>query len=118
MTPRMTVLNAAQKTVKVRELNDAFRTSFNGGRVMLTSGVSALPETFKAQVIERVKNFSEFDAGNDPYGEHDFVNFELEGRSFFAKIDYYDRDVRFGADDPSDPEETTRVMTIMLAEEY
>ena len=85
---------------------------------MLTAGFNALPETLKAQVIERVKTFSEFDAANDPHDEHDFVSFELEGLRFFAKIDYYDRDIRFGAEDPSDPDQTTRIMTIMLADEY
>ena len=85
---------------------------------MLTAGFNALSETLKAQVIDRVKTFSEFDAANDPYGEHDFVLFELEGLRFFAKIDYYDRDLRFGAEDPTDPQQTTRIMTIMLANEY
>jgi hypothetical protein len=28
---------------KIRELNDAFRTTMTGGRVMLTAGVDALP---------------------------------------------------------------------------
>jgi hypothetical protein len=114
----MPMLDVAHGTTRIRELNDDFRTTFNGGRVMLTSGFNALPETLKAQVIERVKTFSEFDAANDPYGEHDFVNFELEGQRFFAKIDYYGRDVSFGAEDPSDPQQTTRIMTIMLANEY
>jgi hypothetical protein len=118
MAPIMTVLDAAHRTSKIRELNDNFRTTFNGGRVMFTSGLNALPETLKAQVIERIKTFSEFDAGNDPHGEHDFINFEVEGRLFFAKIDYYDRALRFGAEDPSDSEQTTRVMTVMLAHEY
>ena len=85
---------------------------------MLTSGVSALPAPLKAQVINRVKTFSEFDAANDPHDEHDFVNFEIEGRQFFAKIDYYDLDLSFGANDPSNPDQTTRIMTIMLADEY
>jgi hypothetical protein len=85
---------------------------------MLTSGFNALPTVLKELAIDRVRTFSEFKAENDPHGEHDFVNFELEGQQFFAKIDYYDRDMRFGADDPSDPEQTTRVMTIMLAHEY
>jgi len=112
------MLDVAHRTTRIRELNDALRTTFNGGRVMLTSGFNALPETLKALVIERVKTFSEFDAGNDPHGEHDFVNVEIEGQRFFAKIDYYDHDLRFGADNPSDPEQTIRVMTIMLADEY
>lgn len=85
---------------------------------MLTSGFNALPETLKAQVIECVKTFSEFDAANDPHGEHNFVNFEVEGQLFFGKIDYFDRTLHFGAGDPSDPEQTTRVLTIMLANEY
>jgi hypothetical protein len=114
----MAMLDAAHRTSKIRELNDAFRATFQGGRVMLTSGLNALPETLKAQVIERVKTFSEFEAANDPHGEHDFINFEIDGQQFFAKIDYYDRDLRFGAEDPSDPEQTTRIMTILLAYEY
>ena len=49
---------------------------------------------------------------------HDFGSFELCGRKFFWKIEYYDRAMEHGSEDPSDPEQTTRVMTVMLAEEY
>jgi Protein of unknown function (DUF3768) len=55
---------------------------------------------------------------NDPHGEHDFGSFEIEGRKLFFKIDYYDKDMRFGSEDPSDPSKTARVLTLMLAEEY
>ena len=55
---------------------------------------------------------------NDPHGEHDFGSFALAGRKFFWKIDAYDADMQFGSEDPTDPEKTTRVLTIMLAEEY
>ena len=44
--------------------------------------------------------------------------FELAGHTFFWKIDYYDKDTQRGSEDPADPEQTTRVMTIMFAEDY
>jgi hypothetical protein len=110
--------DAADRTARIRELNDAFRSTLSGGRVMLTAGFNALPDTVKSQVIERIKTFTAFDPGNDPYQEHDFVSLEVAGQRFFAKIEYYDQNLRFGADDPGDPERTTRVMTIMLAHEY
>ena len=45
-------------------------------------------------------------------------SFELCGRKFFWKIDYYDRAMEHGSENPTDPEQTTRVMTVMLASEY
>ena len=103
---------------KIRELNDRFRTTMAGGRVTLTAGVDTLPSDVKAMVVRRVATFSEFTPDNDPHGEHDFGSFALAGRKFFWKIDAYDADVRHGSEDPADPAKTTRVLTIMLAEEY
>ena len=84
----------------------------------MTAGVNALPSDVKAMVIRRVAIFSEFTADNDPHEEHDFGNFELAGRKFFFKIDYFDANMEFGSEDPADPAKTTRALTIMLAEEY
>jgi hypothetical protein len=103
---------------KVRELNDAFRRTMTGGRVMLTAGVDALPSDVKAVAIRRVATFSEFTADNDPHGEHDFGSFTLAGRKFFWKIDLYDANMEFGSEDPADASKTTRVLTIMFASEY
>jgi hypothetical protein len=36
----------------------------------------------------------------------------------FWKIDLYDRATEMGSPDPTDPTVTTRVLTIMLADEY
>src|SRR5207253_4078855 len=91
---------------KIRELNDRFRTTMTGGRVMLTAGVDALPSDVKAMVIRRVATFSEFNADNDPHQEHDFGNFTLGGRKFFFKIDYFDAAMEFGSEDPADPSKT------------
>ena len=103
---------------KIAILNDAFRTTFRGGKVMLTAGVNALPDMVKAAVLQRVATFDEFTEDNDPHCEHDFGSFELLGRKFFWKIDAYDRDMQYGSEDPTNPQKTTRVLTIMCADEY
>lgn len=107
-----------EKTARIRELNDAFRRSFVGGRVLMTEGVAALPVKRKAELLAKVRAFDDFDRENDPRGEHDFVNFEHEGQRYFAKIDYYASDMQCGSEDASDTNKTTRVLTIMRADEY
>ena len=59
-----------------------------------------------------------FDRRDDPYGERDFGAFEHSGQRFFFKIDYYDPDLLCGSDDPTNPELTQRVCTVMLASDY
>jgi Protein of unknown function (DUF3768) len=102
----------------IRTLNDNFRSTFVGGRVLMTQGVGALPIATKARVILAVQGFDEFSADNDPHREHDFGSFEVEGETYFWKIDYYALDMDGGSEDPTDPEKTTRVLTIMRADEY
>ena len=103
---------------RVRELNDAFRQTFTGGKVVMTDGVAALPERDLAQLLERVRRFDEFTNDNDPHGEHDFGSIVLEGVTHFFKLDYYAPDMDGGSEDPADPTKTTRVLTIMRADEY
>lgn len=103
---------------KIREFNDVFRQTFLGGRVMLTAGVNALPPETKASVIVKVQNFATFTADNDPHGQHDFGSFDHDGNKFFWKIDCYNKSMDGGSEDFADPTKTTRVLTIMLAEEY
>jgi hypothetical protein len=103
---------------KIALLNDAFRTSFSGGKILVTASVDALPTMVKATALHRVATFSDFSDGNDPSAEHDFGSFELCNRKFFWKIDYYDPDLQHGSEDPADPAKTTRVLTLMLAEDY
>ena len=65
-----------------------------------------------------MRTFETFEAGDDPYGEHDFGAVEIAAEKFFWKIDYYDEAMNGGSEDPADPARTTRVLTIMLADEY
>ena len=114
----MQALSQTAKTTRIRELNDAFRRTFSSGRVMLTPGVHELPDMVKAAALQKTATFDAFTEDNDPHGEHEFGSFELCGRKFFWKIEYYDRAMEYGSEDPSDPAKTTRVMTVMLASEY
>lgn len=108
----------SDKAARVRQLNDQFRTTMTGGQVLITPGVAELPLDVQATVIRKVATFNEFSEDNDPHGEHDFGSFDLIGRTFFWKIDYYDANLEYGSEDPGDPEQTARILTIMLAEEY
>ena len=62
--------------------------------------------------------YDDFDADNDPYGEHDFGMIIAPGHEVLFKIDYYDRNLVHQSPDAADPAVTTRVLTIMRADEY
>jgi uncharacterized protein DUF3768 len=103
---------------KIAELNDSFRRTFRGGTVMMTPGVEEMPDCVKAAALVQVANFKDFNEDNDPHGEHDFGSFEMVNRRFFWKIDYYDKECRYGSEDPANAEKTSRVLTLMLASDY
>lgn len=109
---------ADQRTATIRTKNDAFRSSFAGGRVMLTQGVNALAGEVRGALLAAVQAFDDFSSSSDPHGEHDFGAITLNNAMFFWKIDYYDRDLQYGSPDPTDDAVTCRVLTIMHAEEY
>jgi len=99
-------------------LNDDFRCSFQGGRVLLTIGVSALPREDVVRIQNIVRAYDDFTEENDPHQEHDFGSFALNNVTYYWKIDYYDAECQMGSDDPADPGKTTRVLTILRADEY
>ena len=103
---------------RIAELNDAFRRSFVGGKVVMTASVNALPEAIRTAAIAKVRSFDAFTPNNDPHQEHDFAAFALGGERFNFKIDYYSPDMEHGSEDPCDPKKTVRVLTIMLAADY
>jgi hypothetical protein len=107
-----------KRTDRIRLLNDTLRMTFVGGEVVTTQGVAELTDDERSRVLLAVQGFTDFDAENDPHGEHDFGSFELAGETYFFKVDYYSPDLNGGSEDPADPEQTTRVLTIMRADEY
>jgi hypothetical protein len=108
----------ADDKLVIRRLNDEFRRAGQGGRVMMTSGIERLGSEAVGRVMAEVRVFSTFNEDNDPYGEHDFGSLTAEGHRIFWKIDYYGKDFIAHSPDPADPALTTRILTVMLAEEY
>ena len=106
------------KATKIRELNDAFRRKFAGGRVVVTHGVDILSGEVKAKVIAAVQNFTNFHKANDPHHEHDFGSFAVDAVFYCWKIDYYDLAMSQHSLDATNPDATIRVLTIMCANEY
>lgn len=117
------------KKKEIREGNDLLRTTFFPflGKVVITEGLNLNP--LKDKVLTAVREFTAFDAGNDPHYEHDFGAIEIESEfgqlckkrnkkyeKFFFKIDYYDLKLEFGADPYTEP--FKRVLTVMDASEY
>ena len=104
---------------RIAELNDLCRKAMGiAGRVRQTAGIRALPASVQSAIREKVETFDDFTPDNDPHGEHDFGSFECEGETICWKIDYFDKNMTAGSEDPSDPAKTVRVLTIMLAGEY
>jgi hypothetical protein len=85
---------------------------------MVTSGVQALGTEMLHRIDEAIAAFDEFDEDSDPHGEHDFGVVEMADHEVMFKIDYYDVTLNYLSPDPSNPELTVRVMTLMLVEEY
>lgn len=71
-----------------------------------------------AAILVELTAFSGFTRDNDPHGEHDLGIFEAGDERIMWKIDAYDLAMQYGSPDPADPAITTRVLTIMPAEEY
>ena len=106
------------RPLAIRALNDRFRRTFNGGRVVATAGIMALDEAARLRIFIAVQAFDAFDEGNDPYGEHDFGSIKAEGESIFFKIDYLAPGGSLHSEEPADAANTERAMTIMLASEW
>jgi hypothetical protein len=107
------IYEAVMERNSMRALNDALRQTFTGGRVVVSPGVLSLPPQANAEVLERVRGFSAFDAENAPH--HDFGRFEFAGVTYCFEVDYA-RETNVSND--AIDTKATRVLTIMRADEY
>ncbi|UXT53236.1 DUF3768 domain-containing protein (plasmid) [Agrobacterium tumefaciens] len=108
------------RTIKIRELNDELRTKGYAlnGRIVAMGRLGQDHEAKQIRVVLGASEFNQWTEGDDPYGEHDFGKFEVDGDAFIFKIDYYDLDETHGSEHPEDQKTTIRVMTLMYADDY
>jgi hypothetical protein len=103
------------KTARIRALNDELRQNFAEGIAVMTPGIAALGADAVARIVKTIAVFDDFCHANDPHEEHDFGAFDADGHRVFFRIDLYEEpDVKGANGEPV----VTRVLTIMLAEEY
>ena len=103
---------------EIAKLNDEFRANLSRGVLILTEGIRSNSSEDITTIINKVRNFNDFNEGNNPYGEKDFGSFSFKGKKIFWKIDYYDNKFLFLSPNACKPRLTNRVMTIMYADEY
>lgn len=107
-----------ENLVKIRQLNDDLRVRRLGGAIVITTGIAGLGVSIVKKIITAISEFDAFTSENDPYGEHDCAVMAVDGIKIIWKIDYYDLTRRYHSPDASDRNVTSRVMTIMRADEY
>jgi hypothetical protein len=119
--------NPTTEAATIAAQNDAFRKSimfFNDaedtpkGQFVMTSGVAAMGPDARLAATRQVAAFEAFTPDNDPHGWHEFGAVEVFGTTIWFKVDLYDVNYEMGSDEPTDPEQTRRVLTMLLPSEY
>ena len=95
----MEAITPADRLTGIKALSDAFLSSFVAGSVTITQGIAALCAEVTAEVLRRVRAFN------------------LLALKFCWKLGCHDRDLECGSPDPAEPSVTTRVLTVMRADE-
>ena len=101
-----------QTLSKIAVRNDMIRKTLplthKDDRFVITRGMDSLGPEVAVDAIKQVRAVDSFDEDNDPYGEHDFIAFDLlTGDKAYFKIDDYN-----GHDG------IRCVITLLLASEY
>ena len=100
----------------IAQKNDELRFSMpfvqKPHRFMMSRGVACLEADKLLSLIKLFREFKDFGKHNDPYGERDFIDLDLDGDKFFLKIDYFDDNFEYYREDGN------RVLLIMRANEY
>ena len=88
------------------------------GQFVMTRGVAELGADARLDLTRSVTAFDAFNTDCDPHGWHEMGVIDFDGTTVWFKIDLYDVDYQYGSSEPSDPEQTRRVLTLLLPSEY
>lgn len=112
-----------ETTAYLREIEGTLEAAADApGIVVLSAGVARQPLSVIWEITRMVREFDDFDGEDaeedDSLMLHDFGIFVYAGTEINWKIDCYDKTLQWLSDDPTDPDQVCRVLTIMLASEY
>lgn len=89
---------------RIRDLNDAFRRTGEGGTRYFSDEIKACGLRFLTIATNAIARFDAFTECDDPDGEHRAGRVLLEGRTLFFQINYfYDRETEQTSTDAADP---------------
>jgi hypothetical protein len=112
-------MDQTNNAAAIAALNDQCRQALGmrpGCRGVQTQGIACLPPETQLLIRQKVAAFNDFEPGDDPYCEHDFGAIDIDGvGKVYWKIDYHAADMEHGSEDPADPDQTVRVLNILLA---
>lgn len=118
---------AKSQTATIAAQNDQFRQTICNnpanpgplqGQVFVTPGIDGEGQDFVMEAITAVGAYDSFTVDADPYGLHEMGVITIHEKRVWWRIDLYDRNYEYGAENPIDPEETRRVLTILFPSEY
>jgi hypothetical protein len=98
---------------KIIELNDQFRSTFQGGRVQMTPAVYELDAQLRGRAMCVLSRYNKFDDDS----EHDWGVFIFAGYSFEWRIDYRDMEGTGISPNPADPKQTFRILTLYVIDD-
>ena len=102
--------------------NDTFRKHIlptdKIGKFVFTQGINDEGQKFIKEAFDQVRTFDDFNENNDPYHDHTFGAVEVFGKKVWFKIDLFDENYEYGADNPTELQETRRVLTVLFPSEY
>ena len=120
-------LSSPKAATLIADQNDRFRrsavqfqagTGVPKGKIVMTRGVADQSPDFQLELMRKLVTFDAFDEDADPHGWHEMGVLDVAGKTVWFKIDLYDCDYAYGANNPTDAETTRRVLTLLFPSEY